>query len=56
MVEAGESKYSRVLKIRKLLISRPAKSAVYAKMGGWLIGFSESFCLTAAHEERIPLS
>jgi hypothetical protein len=33
MVEAGESKYSRVLKIRKLLISRPAKSGVYAKIG-----------------------
>ena len=24
--------------------------------GGWHTDFSETFCLTAAHEERIPLS
>jgi hypothetical protein len=40
MVEAGESKYSRVLKTRKLLIFRHAKNAEDSKIAAnWNVSF-----------------
>jgi hypothetical protein len=59
MVEAGESEYSRVLKTLKLLISRPAKNAVYAKIApNWNVSGTRDFqpAVQFCEEITFPMS